>query len=220
MNLIDCDVKDRDSFKDIYEFDFAFNVAYNQVIYLIVLLYMIICPSISLFGAIYFAIKYFIDKYNLVYVYPISVQGEGDITRAITSITQINIILVEFLTYTFFINSFQAAESGAVLLSVLFFQVTSYLVLKCVNFEKGMKRFAETSNFMSEIDEMKYEYELGVLDESDTEYYEKNFLTNEMNKEEDSDKKNLESSISSSDCSSCGSMNTEKQHLFDNNYEQ
>jgi len=29
MNLIDCDVKDRDSFKDIYEFDFAFNVAYN-----------------------------------------------------------------------------------------------------------------------------------------------------------------------------------------------
>lgn len=52
-----------------------------------VLLYMIICPSISLFGAIYFSIKYFIDKYNLVYVYPISNTGDGNITSAIKNIT-------------------------------------------------------------------------------------------------------------------------------------
>ena len=148
---------------------------------------MIICPSISVFGAIYFAIKYFIDKYNLVYVYPVTVTGEGEITRQIKNITQFNIILVEIMTYTFFLNQFESNESTAVLLSVLFFQATSYLVLKFVNFEKGMKKFAEKGNFMSEIDEMRYEYKIGVLDKKDKEYFEKHFLNEKTEDEKEDD---------------------------------
>ena len=85
-----------------------------------------------------------------------------------------------------------------------------------------MKRFAKNSNFMSEIDEMKYEYELGVLDDADREYYEKNFLTTneKKNKDGDSEKKSLKSSYSSSDSGSYDSNSSEKQDMFDNNYEQ
>lgn len=178
---------------------------------------MIICPSISLFGAIYFAIKYFIDKYNLVYVYPVSVTGEVDITVRIKNITQFNIILVELLTYTFFLNTFEAAESTAVLLSVLFFQLTSYLVLKFVNFEKGMKRFAEKGNFMSEIDEMRYEYKIGILDQADREYFEKNLLnqTGDDGKEEEKDadqNSSFDSDSESSLNSSCASHIKQSDH--------
>jgi hypothetical protein len=88
--------------KDLYEFDIAFNIAYNEVVYMIILLYMIICPIISLLGAIFFALKYFIDKYNLIVVYPKNHSGSVDITRNIHRLGQFNILLVELLIFTFF----------------------------------------------------------------------------------------------------------------------
>jgi len=48
----------------------GYNIAFNQIVYTMVLLYCLITPAISILGALYFTIKYFIDKYNLTVVYP------------------------------------------------------------------------------------------------------------------------------------------------------
>lgn len=56
--------------KDRWYFDIGYNIAFTQIIYCIVLIFSTVAPLVTLFGCLYFSIKYFIDKYNLLYVYP------------------------------------------------------------------------------------------------------------------------------------------------------
>lgn len=61
--------------KDKWYFDIGFNIAFTQIIFCIVLIFAQVSPLITIFGSIYFAIKYFIDKYNLLYVFPNEYDG-------------------------------------------------------------------------------------------------------------------------------------------------
>lgn len=56
--------------KDEYHWEISFHIAFVQVVYTMTLLYSLISPIIIFFGALFFTIKYFVDKYNLVFVYP------------------------------------------------------------------------------------------------------------------------------------------------------
>lgn len=56
--------------KDSWYFDFGSNIAQHIVIYQIIILFSTIAPFVTLFGSLYFTIKYLIDKYNICYVYP------------------------------------------------------------------------------------------------------------------------------------------------------
>ena len=76
----------KEKFRDQYSFDIAFNIAFNQVIYTVVFIYAIISPTISLLGAIYFGLKYFIDKYNLTVLYPKEYESNGDISKNVLSL--------------------------------------------------------------------------------------------------------------------------------------
>lgn len=98
---------------------------------------MIICPIISLLGAIFFALKYFIDKYNLIVVYPKNHSGSVDITWNIHRLGQFNILLVELLIFTFFSTVLNAtSDATAVIGSIIVFQVGAYLITKFTNVEK------------------------------------------------------------------------------------
>ena len=70
-------------FKDLVDFDIAFNVAYCQLIYMIVLIMSIISPAIIFFGFVFFFLKYYIDKYNLIVLYPKNHGGQGEIAASI-----------------------------------------------------------------------------------------------------------------------------------------
>ena len=150
--------------KDLYEFDIAFNVAYNEVVYMIILLYMIICPSISILGAAYFCIKYYIDKYNLIVVYPKSTDGSGDISKNINKLAQVNLILVEIFMFTFLSNTLDHDASLLVIGSLVLFQLTTYFISKCINVKKWEAYYAKQWNFMDKKDEMEYEFKLNILD--------------------------------------------------------
>jgi hypothetical protein len=63
--------------KDDYFFDQSYFVAFNMVIFTMVLMYAIVSPSILIFGSIYFWIKYIIDKYNLTVLYPKDYDNNG-----------------------------------------------------------------------------------------------------------------------------------------------
>lgn len=74
--LIDEDSKKKGP-KDVYYFDIGYNIAFNQIIYIMVFTYGLISPLILLIGCTYFSFKYFIDKYNLTVVYPKEYEGNG-----------------------------------------------------------------------------------------------------------------------------------------------
>ena len=76
-----------ETFKDIVNFDIAFNVAYNEVIYCVILLTSVISPIVSLFGAAYFILKYNVDKYLMVNIYPKYHGGAGEIAHSLQTLT-------------------------------------------------------------------------------------------------------------------------------------
>ena len=55
--------------KDGFYFPLGYNIAYSLIIYTIVIIFSTVAPIITPFGGCYFTVKYFIDKYNIVYVY-------------------------------------------------------------------------------------------------------------------------------------------------------
>ena len=60
-----------------------YSIAFNQLIYTLVLLYSMLIPPITAFGAIYFLFKYYIDSYNLTVIYPKNYQSKGKLTKKI-----------------------------------------------------------------------------------------------------------------------------------------
>ena len=56
-----------------------------------VLLYCLITPAITIFGALYFTIKYFIDKYNLTVIYPKNYDSQGNLTSYISILAKLTL---------------------------------------------------------------------------------------------------------------------------------
>ena len=79
---------------DVYFFDIGYNIAFNQIIYIMVFTYGLISPCILMLGCLYFSFKYFIDKYNLTVVYPKAYEGRGDISKNIINYSNFSLFLV------------------------------------------------------------------------------------------------------------------------------
>jgi hypothetical protein len=71
--------------KDEWYFDYAYFFAFNFSVFIIVLVFSISAPLLSMFGLIYFAIRYLVDKYNFLYRYPKEFDSNGDLSRALPS---------------------------------------------------------------------------------------------------------------------------------------
>ena len=54
-------------------------MAFNLIMYIIIMLYSLVNPIITIVGALYFTIKYFFDKYNLTVVYQKNYESKGDL---------------------------------------------------------------------------------------------------------------------------------------------
>ena len=63
-------------------------------------------PLIPVFGFLFFTLKYFIDKYNLIFVYPTEFLSKGIIQTSVTSFTTFALLLFQILMFTFFTTIF------------------------------------------------------------------------------------------------------------------
>lgn len=55
--------------EDDWYFDLGYHFAFSLTIFTIIFIFSAAVPLISFFGFLFFAFKYFIDKYNFVFVY-------------------------------------------------------------------------------------------------------------------------------------------------------
>lgn len=56
--------------KDENYFDLPYSIAWTLVMYAVFLIYAPVCPLITILAVLFFGIKYVVDKYNLVHIYP------------------------------------------------------------------------------------------------------------------------------------------------------
>lgn len=70
-------------YKDRWYFDLGSEIAFTSVIYLIIVLFSTIAPLITIFGGLFFGIKYLIDKYNVCYIFPTENIGNSSLMMEI-----------------------------------------------------------------------------------------------------------------------------------------
>ena len=70
-------------FIDDYAFDMGYHQSYSIVIFCMILIFSGVDPLISIFGLAFFSFKYYIDKYNLSFVYQREFEGGGVIKKQV-----------------------------------------------------------------------------------------------------------------------------------------
>lgn len=61
---------EKKAIEDDYFFDLGYHLSFVVVVFTIVFLFSVTAPLISFFGFLFFGFKYFVDKYNFIWVYP------------------------------------------------------------------------------------------------------------------------------------------------------
>lgn len=96
-------------FVDDYAFDLGYHQSYALVIFLNCLLFSCTVPLISFFAALFFWVKYLVDKYNLIFVYFEVYESGGQIRKNVAGYMVFNLFLYLTVTVSFFALKFSSA---------------------------------------------------------------------------------------------------------------
>ena len=129
--------------------------------------YGLISPSILMFGFLYFGFKYFIDKYNLTVVYPKEYEGRGDFSKNISYYQNFSILLVQILMLGLFTTTLQRSNFFWGIILFMIFQGMIIFTFKFLNVKSIKEWFRKRGNFMSEFDELEYDYNKGRLNNNE-----------------------------------------------------
>ena len=66
------------------------------------MVYSLLVPLISIFAATFFLFKYYVDKYNLVFVYCKVYDSDGKIRKVVTRIMIFNIFMYTLIMMSYF----------------------------------------------------------------------------------------------------------------------
>jgi len=89
-------------YQDDYDFDLGYNQSYTLVIFLNCLLFSAIVPMIPFFAALYFLIKYLVDKNNLIFVYYLKLESGGRLRQTVKTYMLINFYVYMIVMASFF----------------------------------------------------------------------------------------------------------------------
>lgn len=114
-------------------FDYGYNYSYSITVFILTLTFSSTIPLILPFGALFFYIKYFIDKYNLLFVYPAEFESHGNLTELVVKFALIGIFFFQFIISNLFIKIFQDKDY-AIYATILYIAVSSalYFYMKSV----------------------------------------------------------------------------------------
>ena len=93
-------------FKDDYQFDLGYHQSYSIVILLNCLIFSSLVPIIPVFAAFFFWIKYYVDKYNLIFVYFKVYESGGKIRKNVTLYMTFTLGFYLLITICFFSAQF------------------------------------------------------------------------------------------------------------------
>lgn len=107
-------------------FDYGYNYSYSLTVFILTLIFSSTIPLIVPFGALFFYIKYFIDKYNLLFVYPAEFESHGNLTELVVKFALIGIFFFQFIISNLFIKIFPDKDY-AIYATILYIAISSAL---------------------------------------------------------------------------------------------
>ena len=103
-------------------FDYGYNYSFSITVFILIICFSTTIPLITPFGALFFYIKYYIDKYNLLFLYPAEFESHGNVTEMIIKFELIGIFFFQFIISNTFIKIFRDKDYAiyATLLYIIF----------------------------------------------------------------------------------------------------
>ena len=89
-------------FIDTYAFDLGYHMSYGLTTFAIAMVFSTLVPYVPVFAMLFFLFKYYVDKYNLSFVYNTEFHGVGMIKRRVVPLSIFNVILYQFINVGFF----------------------------------------------------------------------------------------------------------------------
>ena len=110
--------------EDDWYFDIGYNYAFVLTVFIVIFVFSASVPLIPLFGFLFFFFKYYIDKYNFVFVYPNEFESKGSLADSVTKYTAFGLFLFQLsmcgIFTSIFGNDFVVASIICVLGEVLY----------------------------------------------------------------------------------------------------
>lgn len=78
---------------DDWYFDLGYHYAFAVVAFTMIFIFSASAPLIPVFGFLFFTFKYYIDKYNFVFVYPTEFISRGIFANAVSKYSTIGLFL-------------------------------------------------------------------------------------------------------------------------------
>ena len=103
-------------------FDYGYNYSFSITVFMLIICFSTTIPLITPFGALFFYIKYYIDKYNLLFLYPAEFESYRNATDMIIKFELIGIFFFQFIISNTFIKIFKDKDYAiyATLLYIIF----------------------------------------------------------------------------------------------------
>ena len=89
-----------------YYFDHGYSLAYVALIWTMAILFSMIAPLIPIIAFFFFLIKYFVDKYNFMYVYPAEFDSQQPFGIKVSYICTASLFGFQSFMFMIFFNSF------------------------------------------------------------------------------------------------------------------
>lgn len=77
-------------------------MSYGLTTFAIALVFSIIVPYVGVFAFVFFCMKYYVDKYNLSFVYNQEFHGVGKIKKKVVPLSIFNVIIYQVINVGFF----------------------------------------------------------------------------------------------------------------------
>jgi len=128
-------------YKDTYYFDVGYQLAFVTVIWTIGIFFSTIAPVIPMICFAYFTIKYWIDKYNMMFVYPPEHDTQPAFTESVGGLCTLAVF--GFQIFMFVILALSLGGDFYVAAIVLLSIELSMICLKTIDFNWFYDRFRE-----------------------------------------------------------------------------
>lgn len=99
-------IYEEDEIEDDWYFDLGYHFAFSITIFTVIYIFSAAVPLIPLFGFLFFAFKYFIDKYNFLFVYNTEADSRGVLGTAIIRYITFGLLLYQLIMCGLFTSIF------------------------------------------------------------------------------------------------------------------
>ena len=131
-------------------FDYGYNYSFSITVFMLILCFSTHIPLITPFGALFFYIKYYIDKYNLLFLYPAEFESHGNVTEMIITFELIGIFFFQFIISNTFIKIFKDKDY-AIYATLLYIIVSVFIFYGMKQLFIANENDIEEQNFIEKI---------------------------------------------------------------------